>query len=129
MLLLLFLAAASAVGEIRPLLVAVGDSRAPPPKAEEGGWSGTISELSSGGIIWLPPVSGRSGDIICRPPLSGISLTLGLCQRRWEARLAGQLNTFSHSGHLYSRLTIMVHLCMLQAYQRFIIMLNLHIIQ
>ena len=26
----------------------------------------------------------------------------GLCQRRCDARLAGQLNTFSHSGQRYS---------------------------
>lgn len=35
----------------------------------------------------------------------------GLCQRRWEARLAGQLNCFPHSGHLYSRSTMQAHLC------------------
>ncbi len=27
---------------------------------------------------------------------------LGLCQRRWEAKLAGQLKTLSHSGQRYS---------------------------
>jgi len=39
-----------------------------------------------------------------------VKLPLGLCQRRWEARLAGQLKALSHSGHLYSRCTIMLHL-------------------
>ena len=39
-----------------------------------------------------------------------IELDLGLCQRRWEARFAGQLKTLSHSGHLYSTWTIMEHL-------------------
>ena len=34
----------------------------------------------------------------------------GLCQRRCDARLAGQLNTFSHSGQRYSMWTIIEHL-------------------
>jgi hypothetical protein len=36
---------------------------------------------------------------------------LGLCHRRCEAKLAGQLKTLSHSGHLYSTWTIRGQRC------------------
>lgn len=59
----------------------------------------------SGGILAI------SGLTPCAGGIAGAPVVRGLCQRRWEARLAGQLNILSHSGHRYSTLTIREHLC------------------
>ncbi len=48
-----------------------------------------------------------SGDFFASPVLR----LRGLCHLRWDARLAGQLKTLSHSGQRYSTRTILEHLC------------------
>ncbi len=70
-----------------------------------GWWPGAFSDVD-GGLLTFP-LAAVPGLVVGPAPAA----PLGLCQRRWEARLAGQLNTLPHSGHLYSRWMILGHLC------------------
>ena len=89
------------LGEEEQLLSSVG---------EQWSWTCFFSAPAFLNLFPHPSQVRLSADSLVKDVMDLSMLFLGLCHRRWEARFAGQLKTFSHSGHRYSTWTIMEHL-------------------